>query len=194
MSYLYDNGINYGDDEVTAVPGETYGMVREFNRMKVIRPEDMALAENYNISLNPTMLNRRSDWTYAPDRYEVQTVNDIKLNSKRLPNGKCNPNLPVADYELDNGIKPGVLDKGMKDKWQPQYNGIVGPTDGQFPVKFIPEHFNSDYIHKPVGQMSGEDLLNILLFIVLVIVLVYNTMMIQRLKYKIKSMKRAAAV
>lgn len=98
MSYFSDNGINFGNDEFVTEVGTVPGLINKFKRNKVLRPEEIARAEQYGLSINTPTMNCRNTITYADDRYGTQTIQDMENN---MHNGVSYDN-PLYNYGVND--------------------------------------------------------------------------------------------
>lgn len=114
MSYFSDNGINFGDDQYIATPGEVPGLIKNFKNKRVILPEEMARAEQYGISLNVPCTNTRDSLIYANDRYGTQTQFD--LDDQTRYGTRYNGDLPALMFKDPKVHYDDVIPQRRRDQ------------------------------------------------------------------------------
>lgn len=200
MSFNIDNGINFGDDEYIAVPGEVPGLIKDFRRPRTLRPEEIARARQYGISVNTPCSNDRNAFTYSEDRYGTQTLHDLgdmvrdgyyydpphgvsdpKYRHDEThyfhhgEDGKAYPMMRKGCVRGRKHYREGIdavpgLDKNIMNRWQPSANEWGGIYAHQ--ERFTPG---------ALATMSGQDMLIMLLLFIVVAVLMYHTVKISEI-------------
>jgi hypothetical protein len=207
-----DNGISYGDDQYIATPGTVPGLVKNFKNKRIIRPEELARAEQYGISINVPCTNTRNSEIIADDRYGTQTLFDLDDNTRY--GNYYRGDLPAMmfknpNYRYDNVIPQCRRDEGTADNtmlpvkhckkgrrlYNEGYDPITGldrqsmPNwqpcqDGWGGVYPLQERFGGKS-----GTMSGQEILMIFLLFIIVVTVVYNIMKTRELSQLIDTIK-----
>lgn len=200
MSHLYDNGINFGDDEYVAIPGEVPGLINEFRRHRVQLPEEVARARQYGISMNTRGSNNRNSLTYAEDRYGTQTISDMedRLHDGAYYSSPANVNDPKYRYDEHTYAHEGIdgeyypaFNKGCVRGRKKYREGIdaVPNLDKQSMSKWQPSHneWGGNYRHQErftpgvLATMNGQEMLVMLMLFIIVAVLINLTMKVSQL-------------
>lgn len=210
MSYLTDNGIDYGSDQYIAQPGYVPGLIKNFKK-PVIRPEELARAEQYGISVNVPCTNTRNSEIIADDRYGHQTGFDMDDNTYNglLYERPAQFYNKKISHHYNDVIPQRRRDQGTAyNTMMPVKHCVKGRykvKQGQEPVPYLDEDsaykwqrcndgWNGVYplqerfgMPNPSLTLTNEQLLMLVFLIIVIVMSVYNIIKMRDIAELIKS-------
>lgn len=178
--YFQDNGINYGSDQYTGVPGDVPGLIKN---MEIVNTDDVGFAYQYGVPMNVNCHPRdqRKAYIYSDDRYGVQTVGNMRR--KHRDNRLYNMDNKQAQqlYKQQATYPPPLIYPPLEHLTNASSNANVNAgvnTDNT--ASFI--------LPIPMGQQFDSSFMMLVLLALIIAALVYNIILVRDIQMQLMYM------